>query len=222
MSYGKEQQKETETIKERSFTLNFSDADIEKVWRKVGCVSLSISELLENFIGDLIDGTYSNGSDERELANQWFERCGFGMFPDKTFLRFLLEQESVDDFVKSYRCLKNSEEQIATEKEDLKNGFMTMRDGSTYTWKDIVTHSSEGEKPSYKSKEEWEENLREDIEAEQEDINYEQEQINEYWNSYLKFADGEAGTLEKEIEKVINWYQEMEQVNHTPLKEVGA
>lgn len=212
MSYGKEQQKEIETIKERSFTLNLSDADIEKVWRKVGCVGLSISELLENFIGDLIDGTYSNGSDERELANQWFERCGFGMFPDKTFLRFLLEQESVDDFVESYRSLKNSEEQIAIKNEDLKNGFMTMRDGSTYTWKDIVTHSSEGEKPSYKSKEEWEENLREDIEAEQEDVKYDQEQINEYWNSYLKFADGEAGTLEKEIEKVINWYQEMEQM----------
>ena len=145
MSYGKEQQKEIETISERNIILKLSDADVQRIWKKVGSVGLSISELLENFIGDLVDGTYSNGSDERELANQWFERCGFGMFPDKTFLRFLIDQESVDDFVESYRSLKNSEKQIAIEKEDLKNGFITMRDGSTYTWKDIVTRSSKGE-----------------------------------------------------------------------------
>ena len=108
MSYGKEQQKEIETISERNIILKLSDADVQRIWKKVGSVGLSISELLENFIGDLVDGTYSNGSDERELANQWFERCGFGMFPDKTFLRFLIDQESVDDFVESYRSLKNS------------------------------------------------------------------------------------------------------------------
>ena len=209
MSYGKEQQKEIETISERNIILKLSDADVQRIWKKVGSVGLSISELLENFIGDLVDGTYSNGSDERELANQWFERCGFGMFPDKPFLRFLIDQESVDDFVESYRSLKNSEKQIAIEKEDLKNGFITMRDGSTYTWKDIVTRSSKGEEPSYSSKEEWEEEQRENIAAEQEDINYEQEQINEYWNSYLKFADGKAGALEEEIEKVLKWYEKM-------------
>ena len=29
----------------------------------------------ENFVGDLVGGTYSNGSDERDYADQWFERA---------------------------------------------------------------------------------------------------------------------------------------------------
>ena len=42
----------------------------------------TIGELIENFVGDLVDGTYSNGSDERMYAQQWFERCWFGIFPE--------------------------------------------------------------------------------------------------------------------------------------------
>ena len=37
----------------------------------------TIGELIENFAGDLVGGTYSNGSDERDYADQWFERCWF-------------------------------------------------------------------------------------------------------------------------------------------------
>ena len=33
----------------------------------------TIGELIENFAGDLVGGTYSNGSDERDYADQWFE-----------------------------------------------------------------------------------------------------------------------------------------------------
>lgn len=38
----------------------------------------------------MVGGTYSNGSDERMYANQWFERCWFGMFPEPTLLNHLL------------------------------------------------------------------------------------------------------------------------------------
>ena len=50
----------------------------------------TIGELIENFVGDLVDGTYSNGSDERMYAQQWFERCWFGIFPEPTLLNHLL------------------------------------------------------------------------------------------------------------------------------------
>lgn len=90
MSYGEEQKKEIATIKERKITVKLSDADCVRLARKCGEHGLTISELIENFIGDLIDGTYSNGSDERMCANQWFERCWFGMFPELTLLNHLL------------------------------------------------------------------------------------------------------------------------------------
>ena len=35
-------------------------------------------------------GTYSNGSDERDYADQWFERCWFGMFPEPTLLKMCI------------------------------------------------------------------------------------------------------------------------------------
>ena len=86
----KEQQTEIETINPRTYHLNLSDNDVKRLALKAGECNLNVSELLENFIGDLISGTYSNGSDERMYAEQWYQRCWFAMFSDDTFLKFLL------------------------------------------------------------------------------------------------------------------------------------
>lgn len=100
MNYRERQEKEIKTIKERTVKLNLSDADCERIARYAGKANLTVGELLENFIGDLVGGTYSNGSDERDLADQWYERCGFGMFPEKTLLRHILENgEDMEDFI---------------------------------------------------------------------------------------------------------------------------
>ena len=73
MSWGEEQQKEIETIRERKITVKLSDADCDRLARKCGEHGLTIGELIENFVGDLVGGTYSNGSDERDYADQWFD-----------------------------------------------------------------------------------------------------------------------------------------------------
>lgn len=78
-----EQRKEIETIKPRTYSLNLSDADVERIAKSAGSYGLTVSELLENFIGDLVAGTYSNGSDERMYAEQWAERCWFALDPEK-------------------------------------------------------------------------------------------------------------------------------------------
>ena len=91
MSWGEEQKKEIETIRERKITVKLSDADCDQLARKCGEHGLTIGELIENFVGDLVGGTYSNGSDERDYADQWFERCWFGMFPEPTLLNHLLQ-----------------------------------------------------------------------------------------------------------------------------------
>ena len=85
-----EQQNDIKIVKERRITVKMSDSDCDRLARKCGKSGITIGELIQSFIGDLIDGTYSNGSDERDYADQWFERCWFGMFPKPTLLNHLI------------------------------------------------------------------------------------------------------------------------------------
>jgi len=110
---GEQQQKEIATIKPRTITLQLSDADCERIAKEAGKAGLTVSQLLENFIGDLVCGTYSNGSDERDLASQWYERCGFGMFPDCTLIRYLIEEWQEDSFIEDLDELQSIKEDIA-------------------------------------------------------------------------------------------------------------
>ncbi len=93
------QEAEIKTIKPRGITINLSDADVERLFGKTYVNGITPSELIEGFLGDLIDGTYSNGSDERMLADEYFERCCYGMGADYTFLRWALECEYYDNII---------------------------------------------------------------------------------------------------------------------------
>lgn len=120
------QKQEIETIKERTITLKLSDADCERISKKAGISSLTVAELLENFIGDLVDGTYSNGSDERDRADQWYDRCGFSWMNDDTLIHHLLYcGYDVDDFLSAYDELKYFEsnpQEFADEVAELEDG----------------------------------------------------------------------------------------------------
>ncbi|MGN0108293.1 MAG: hypothetical protein ACI4A5_11440 [Hominilimicola sp.] len=53
---------------------------------------IKASELLENFIYDLVGGTYTNGPDEIMYANDWFDRCSFDNCNRNTFLKYLYDE----------------------------------------------------------------------------------------------------------------------------------
>lgn len=120
------QEKEIETIKERTISLKLSDADCERIARKAGLGGITVSQLLQNFIGDLVDGTYSNGSDERYRAEQWYERCWFSWVNEDSLLHYLLDWgHDVDDFLTVYDELKNFEAnplEYSEEVEELEEG----------------------------------------------------------------------------------------------------
>ena len=83
--------------------------------------NITVSQLLESFIGDLVNGTYTNGSDERDCAQRWFERCGYGMYSEKTFLRYILEEGyDVEFLLNDLEGIKKSKELIQTLKENCK------------------------------------------------------------------------------------------------------
>lgn len=119
MTFGEQQQEEIETIKTRTIEVKLSDADVKRISEKAAAHGLTVGKLIENFIGDLVCGTYSNGSDERMYAEQWFNRCWFGMFPDLTFLRYLIEWGGLDEVVDAWEDIENSKDTIKTAQETI-------------------------------------------------------------------------------------------------------
>ena len=54
---------EAETVRERTISVKLSDADCKRVLAAAGQYGMTVGELLEKFIADLVDGTFTNGSD---------------------------------------------------------------------------------------------------------------------------------------------------------------
>ncbi|GAA6410241.1 hypothetical protein K040078D81_43580 [Blautia hominis] len=96
-----------EKSQQRGIVLHLKDIDVEKLCKTAGMVGLSVSELLENFVEDLIDGERMNGSYERMLANQWFENCWFSRDTNYSFLSYLLERNYVDRMLDIWEWLED-------------------------------------------------------------------------------------------------------------------
>lgn len=199
------QSEEIKTVRKRSLVLELSDADVKRLAKKAGAHGLTVGKLLENFIGDLVCGTYSNGSDERDLAGQWFDRCWFSM-SDFTFLSYLIDWGEIDEVLEAWDDIADSEENIRITQEELSSGVILGRCGETYTWRDIT--NSDGT-PGYSSREEWEAEQQSFIEQEQDCIESDRETLSYYWNEYIaQKKEYQPGTLDEEIKKVLEWRDE--------------
>lgn len=107
---------------QRTISIRLYQDEVEELCRKSGKVGLSIGELFENFVADLICGTHTNGSDERMYIEQWFDRCYFSIMPEETFLSYLLEMREIDSVLECWEILqelKNLEEPDCYDKEEL-------------------------------------------------------------------------------------------------------
>lgn len=94
------QKREIETIREKNIKVELSVADCDRLTILCGKHGLTVGELFAQFAGDLVCGTYSNGSDECYMARTWFDRCGFGMCQKETLLMFLLKSGyDVEEFL---------------------------------------------------------------------------------------------------------------------------
>lgn len=120
------QKEEIETIRERSIALKLSDADVNRICEKAGISGITVAELLQNFIGDLVDGTYTNGSDERERAQGWFDRCWFSaaIYDGSNFLQWLINRGDVEVVIDCWddmgRCKDSADEDDQKDYADAK------------------------------------------------------------------------------------------------------
>lgn len=99
MTYLEKQNAEIETIKLRAFFIDLSDADVVRIYKKAASCGCTPSDILKNFIGDLVFGTSTNGSDERMYVSQWFDRARHNGWTNKNFLSFILDNEYYDSVI---------------------------------------------------------------------------------------------------------------------------
>lgn len=105
-------------VKYRTVMIPLSDDDCERIAVKAGSVGMTVGDLLAHFIGDLVCGTFTGGSDERMYADQWFDRCLFSMLTQNTFIGWLLhtkDYSGVEDFMGHYEIMKECEEDLQAE-----------------------------------------------------------------------------------------------------------
>lgn len=156
--------------------LKMSDADVKRLFDMAGGVGLTVPELLQNFIGDLVDGTYSNGSDEREYAQRWLSRCGFHMCAEHTFLRHLMQSGNFEDFMREWEELQSSKEELVY----------------------AVEHPDEYE--------------QDEVAGIEENIKYCSEGIADAFSEYVSSRKNECGTLDEEMEKVLEWHSQLKKM----------
>ena len=94
-----------EELKLRTIPVLMSDRDLKRLLVKCGKSNITIQELFETFVGDLVHGTFFSGSDESMYANDWYDRHGFSWIYEDSLLAYLLRYGSpntVDDFITAW------------------------------------------------------------------------------------------------------------------------
>lgn len=82
-----------------NLTLDIREENLKAILYKLAADDISLKFLLENFISDLVYGIDSNGSDECDRVNAYYNRCIYGLSQNNTFLRYLLKSGEIDDFL---------------------------------------------------------------------------------------------------------------------------
>lgn len=212
------QEMEVRTITKRRLVLELSDADVDRIRRKAGAAGLTVAELIENFIGDLVEGTYHNRWDAGRCAEEWFSRCWFGISPDKTFLRYLIDEENcLDEFVTLTEFLESDQNDILHLQRELEEGHPIDEEGNAYGWEKVCDWDAENDTfiQAYASKDEWIKKQKQSIADNQYRYEERKKDLMDYWNCFLEWTDLEKEKLDfaEEIEKVKKWYYDTSELS---------
>lgn len=196
---------ETETCALKNYTLNLSDHDTEAIARKAGSYNMTVPRLLEHFIADLIDGNYTNGSDERMYANQWFERCWFARESDRNLITFICDHNyDFDDIQKISQYIEDTKKNIRETQDKIES--------TDDSWKDITQMSyDDSGKPtgyirSYETHEDFIADCRETIESYEEDIKDYTGQLNDIKTEFASYMGTRPYDWDKELQSYLQWY----------------
>lgn len=113
------QLEEIKTIKPRNFKISLSDADVKRLFEKAYSNGITPEYLIESYLGDLLYGTYTNGSDEVDLASEYFDRCCHGLGDTKSFLQWSLEEDWYSDLEICIEIIDAEEQYDVNDPDDL-------------------------------------------------------------------------------------------------------
>lgn len=200
--------KEAETMSRRVYQLDLSDEDVKRLALRAGAYGLTASELLENFVGDFINGTHTNGSDERECVEAWLERCWFYHLPEENLVRYIC---LCDDSFSLFGILDEIEE---TEKL-IANTETTIQEPGN-EWKDIFINTHCGPNPDdyklipkYGSVEEFILDEKQCLQDYERDLKFSLESLEDYKNEFAKYMNNRQYEWKEELEKAKIWYNEL-------------
>ncbi len=161
-------------------------------------------EILTSFVGDLVDGKFTNGSDERVAARQWYERVYFWT---ESFLAYICDDiEMLEQMVDIKNGISSSGERIKKLRGYLESGTYDVRNICNHmerrSWQDL----------EYESIEKFNDEILEDIREEEAEIEQNQEELEEVldyfkeeWNEFQRYCPYHTSTYEEEMEKAEKW-----------------
>ena len=103
-----------EPLKERKFTVELTDKTLIDFVELCYRDGTTPAEVLGGFINDLVCGSHTRGSDERELASEYYDRCGYGYFyRPRDFLQWALAYDEVEKIADYLEDIAETEKEIA-------------------------------------------------------------------------------------------------------------
>lgn len=146
-----------EPLQERRFTVELTEDTFQRFIEQCYRDGTTPAEVLEGFINDLVCGSQTRGSDERMIAQQYYDRCCYGMLAEDTFCRFCLIDYRMDELREALEQKQYAAEDLAyyeehpeedtNGKEDafLREELREAEDAITEIYKYYTRHSKDPE-----------------------------------------------------------------------------
>ena len=122
-----------DTLRERDVKLKLTDEEVESICREAARRNTTVEELLEDFVANLTGSIRNRGSDEREYAYQYVERCIYSFDDSESFLQWLsiygdLESVLVSlneiDVVSAHKeRYEDAEEELEYHKQEIEDAY---------------------------------------------------------------------------------------------------
>ena len=207
MSWGEEEKKEIERMRERKMRVKLWDGDCEGVGRKCGEDGVRMGEVIENFVGDLVGGSQWKGSDERDYGEEWFEGCWFGMLGEGRVVNELLNLGyEGEDYVDMLEKVERIKWEIEMSKEKIGEG--------SDEWKEIVYEKQNDDRRRYEcvgcqnSVDEYIGREKEVLERYKGELEEGVEEVNDMREEWKGEKEGK---MEEEMEVIKKWVKEREE-----------
>ena len=202
-------EKEFETVSTRTYNLNLSDADVERLAMTAGKYGMTVSQMLENFIGDLVSGTFTNGSDERMYIEQWVNRCQFSHESEKNLITFFCYNYcfgfTFSDLIERLEEIEQCKKFVCRTED------IIMNPGDD--WKSIVHHVYNEDRtcfesiPEYNSVDDYLEDKKECLKGYKEDLSLAQSMLDDIHNDFIEYMGDEPFVWDDEVSKALDWYK---------------